>query len=201
MKRYLSTLFSLAALLLAAASATAQTFVTVGTGTTSNTTTSYPAPFGNYYWGARHQFFVTAAQLSAAGLPSGAQVQSMGFNVTNTNGAAAHQSFQIRVFTTTATNPLSASWFSGTPVAQTTTTNHTPVTGWNQFTFTSPFTWNGTDNLVIETCFNNVSYNVNASTQWTTTLSGATFSRWYRADATGVCTSTLTTGTSTTTRP
>ncbi|MFN4931276.1 MAG: hypothetical protein ACK5HE_07670, partial [Bacteroidota bacterium] len=35
----------------------------VGTGTIQNTTTSYPAPYGNFYWGAKHQFLVTAAEL------------------------------------------------------------------------------------------------------------------------------------------
>ncbi|MCS6916987.1 MAG: putative metal-binding motif-containing protein, partial [Chitinophagales bacterium] len=178
----------------------AQNFSIIGTGTTANTSTSYPAPFGNFYWGARHQFFVTAAQLSAAGIPAGASIQSLGFNVTATNGAGTHNSFQILVYKTTSTNPISTAWFSGTPAASTTPVNHLPVVGWNQFSFNTPFTWYG-ENLIIETCFNNSSYTWNASTQWTTTLSGATFSRWYRADAAGVCASIATTGTSTTTRP
>ncbi|MCS6917065.1 MAG: hypothetical protein NZM08_05225, partial [Chitinophagales bacterium] len=185
-----------------ASTAMAQTFSIVGTGTTSNTSSGYPAPFGNFYYGARHQFFVTAAQLSAAGIPAGASIQSLGFNVTATNFAATHNSFQILVYTTTLTNPISTAWFtSPMPAASTTPVNHLPVVGWNQFSFTTPFIWNGTDNLIIETCFQNTSWTANASTQWTTTLSGATFSRWYRADAAGVCASTLSSGTSTTIRP
>ena len=38
----------------------AQTIV-LGTGTLHNDPTSYPAPYGNYYKGARHQVLVRAA--------------------------------------------------------------------------------------------------------------------------------------------
>lgn len=37
----------------------AQGLIVVGSGSGSNATNSYPAPFGNFYMGARHQFFVT----------------------------------------------------------------------------------------------------------------------------------------------
>ena len=52
---------------------------TIGTGTTSNTGTSYPAPYGNYYWGAKHQFIYYASELIAAGATAGSMSQ-MGFN-------------------------------------------------------------------------------------------------------------------------
>src|SRR5690606_25918619 len=37
------------------------TLATFGTDSTTNINTSYPAPYGNYYYGARHQFLITAA--------------------------------------------------------------------------------------------------------------------------------------------
>ncbi|WKZ66393.1 MAG: GEVED domain-containing protein [Flavobacteriales bacterium] len=187
---------------LLALSSQAQTFSIVGTGTAANTATGYPAPFGQYYWGARHQFFVPAAQMAAAGIAAGSQVQSIGFNVTALNGTAAHTGWQIRVFNVGANaNPISAGYVTTGQIANTVATTYTPVVGWNQFSFVAPFVWNGTDNLVIETCFNNAGFSNNASTQWTNTLAGATYSRWYRADASGVCASTLSTSTSATTRP
>jgi hypothetical protein len=192
----------LAHILFSSASIFAQNFSIVGNGTAANTSTSYPAPFGNYYWGSRHQFFVTAAQLSAAGIPANASISSLGFNVTATNAAAVHQGFTVRVFTTTAANPISTGWVTTGQVAQTNAVNHAPVVGWNQFNFQAPFTWNGTANLVVEVCFNNGSFSSNASTQWTTTgLGTGTWSRWFRSDATGVCANTGTTGTSTSIRP
>jgi hypothetical protein len=37
----------------------------IGSGTLSNTSSSYPSAFGNYYWGAKQQFLFTAAELTA----------------------------------------------------------------------------------------------------------------------------------------
>jgi hypothetical protein len=179
----------------------AQTFSVVGNGTASNSTTTYPAPFGQYYYGARHQFLVTAAQLSAAGVASGATISSIGFDVSATNSSAAHNGFQIKVYSTTVADPLSSAYLTTGLVAQTVAATVTPVAGWNQITLSASFVWDGTSNLVIETCFNNSGYSVNASTRWTTNLSGATYSRYRYADATGVCTNTTTTATSLTTRP
>jgi hypothetical protein len=176
-----------------------QSFAIVGNGTAANTTTGYPAPMGNYYFGARHQFFVTAAQLTAAGVSSNSMISSVGFNVTNTNSTPNLTGFQIKVYTTSAANPISAGWLTTGLVGQSNAANITLTTGWNQISLASSFAWNGTSNLVIETCFNNTGYGSNASTQWTTTgLGTGTWSRWYRADASGVCANTLSTNTSTT---
>jgi len=179
-----------------------QTFSIVGTGTGANTTTSYPAPFGNYYWGAKNQFYITAAQLTAAGIPANASISSIGFDVVADNGTTVHTGFQVTVFATATANPISAGYVTAGQVGQTASVNYNPVTGWNQINFAAPFIWNGTSNLVVQTCFNNSAFGTNATTRWTTTgLGTGTWSRWYRADAAGVCGSTLTTGTSTTTRP
>src|SRR4051812_41594753 len=71
---------------------TAQSFYSVvGNGTTSNLNTGYPAPYGNWYFGAKHQFYVTPAELTAAGMSGGIAVKSLGFNVTNKNTATSPQ--------------------------------------------------------------------------------------------------------------
>jgi len=44
---------------------------TIGSGQIQNTNTDYPAPYGNYYWGARHQIIFRADELIAAGLTAG----------------------------------------------------------------------------------------------------------------------------------
>ena len=61
--------------------------VTVGTGVAVNTTTSYPAPYGNYWGGARHQYIITAAELTALGASAG-NVVDLAFDVVTVNGAA-----------------------------------------------------------------------------------------------------------------
>ena len=57
----------------------------IGTGTIQNANTDYPAPYGNWYWGARHQMLIRASELSAAGLTAG-MINSIGFEVAATNG-------------------------------------------------------------------------------------------------------------------
>ncbi len=59
-----------------------QGLLTIGTGTTTNTNTTWPAPYGNWYSGARHQMIITAAELVAAGASaSGGAITSLAFNV------------------------------------------------------------------------------------------------------------------------
>ncbi len=57
----------------------------IGTGTITNSNTDYPAPYGNWYWGARHQMLILASELQAAGLNAG-PISSLSFQVASTNG-------------------------------------------------------------------------------------------------------------------
>jgi hypothetical protein len=157
---------------------------------------SYPAPYGNYWWGARHQLLYTAAELSAAGLGAG-NITTIAFNVTALNGTTAHQGYNVQMKNTTVTS-LTTTWETGlttvlNPAAR------TPVLGWNTYTLDVPFNWDGTSNLLVEVCFNNSSYTYNASTQWTTGLAG-NYAHDYHNDASGICTDNSA-GTLYTTRP
>jgi len=57
---------------------------TIGTGNIQNGYTDYPAPYGNWYWSARNQMLIPAAELTAAGLTAG-PINSLGFNVAATD--------------------------------------------------------------------------------------------------------------------
>lgn len=59
--------------------------VVIGNGSVTNSNTDYPAPYGNWYWGARHQILILASELQAAGLTSG-PISSLAFQVAATNG-------------------------------------------------------------------------------------------------------------------
>src|SRR5690606_19302243 len=136
----------------------------------------------NFYYGARHQMLVTAAELSASGMMPGMQISSIGFNITNLNNAPTHQNWAITVYTTTSNDPIAAAYLTSGAVSTSTITNYTGVIGWNQ-TQISPFTWNGTDNVVVETCFCNAGWDYNYSTEWTTNLSGGSVkTRWTNED-------------------
>ncbi|MCE2840656.1 MAG: hypothetical protein LW729_04650 [Bacteroidetes bacterium] len=75
-----------------------QISVTVGSGTLQNTPTSYPAPYGNFYWGARHQMIIRASELNALGV-SGGGLTSVGFMVVTPSGIPL-QNFTISIGTT-----------------------------------------------------------------------------------------------------
>lgn len=57
----------------------------IGTGNITNSNTDYPAPYGNWYWGARHQILILASELQAAGLTAG-PIQTLAFQVASTIG-------------------------------------------------------------------------------------------------------------------
>ena len=73
---------------------------TVGSGLTSNSSSGYPAPYGNFYWGAKNQFLFLASELSAAGLVAG-NITSLAFNATNLNASAALTNYNMAIATTT----------------------------------------------------------------------------------------------------
>ncbi|MBS1585096.1 MAG: T9SS type A sorting domain-containing protein [Bacteroidetes bacterium] len=177
----------------------AQTTWQIGTGTTSNDQYTYPTPYGNWYSGMHTQFLYTAAELTAAGMTPGT-IDQLAFNLTATNGAQPLQSYNISIKGTTTTNTNSFQTTGLTLVY--TSPSLSPTVGWNTYTLSTPFNWNGTDNILIDICFwNNANnYTYNGSVQWTTNaVAGVNTSIWYRSDSGGpFCTSTSVTGTSTT---
>lgn len=164
----------------------------VGTGSIVNTSTGYPAPYGNWYEGARHQFLFLASELSAAGLVAG-NINSMSFNATNLNASDPLINYNVAISTTTLIS-LSAIQTTGF-TTYFSTPSYTPVVGANVHTFSTPFVWDGVSNIIIETCFNNTpngfSNNVSVSQSSTPFVS----SIWYRNDGDpNVCTSTTISG-------
>ena len=101
--------------------------VTIGTGTGSNASNTYPAPYGNYYFGARHQFLYTATELTAAGLGAG-NITSIAFNIIAINGSPTHLGYTVQMKNSTLTN-LSSWETSLTTVLN--PASRTPVAGWN----------------------------------------------------------------------
>lgn len=160
-----------------------QAFV-IGSATGSNSSGSYPAPFGRFYYGSRHQFVYTAAELQAAGLTSATVLDSVGFNVTAVNGADYHARFTIRVGNVAGAN-LASGWIDTTLLTKVyqNIAGVQPVLGWNMFKLNEPFLWDGTSDLVVETFHNDVvTYTQNASTQWTNTSLSITPTRYLVLD-------------------
>ena len=162
----------------------AETQQTIGSSSTVNGSTSWPAPFGNWYKNAKHQFLFTAAELQAAGFIGG-KITEIAWETTATNNATGtFESYTIKMGCTNITSL--STWESGL------TTVFSPqdisvVLGWNTLLLTTAYEWDGISNLLVEICYDNLSsaYTYN----WATPYQATTFnsSIEYHSDITPAC--------------
>lgn len=142
---------------------------TVGTGTTSNSTTSYPAPYGNWYTSAKHQFLFKASELIAAGI-TGGKIDQIDFNVSTITGITAYHEYTINMGCTNLTTLTN--WVTGLSNVYTPKT-YNVASGWNGHVFDLAYEWDGISNVVVEICFSEMpptsNYTNNCSSPYTTT--------------------------------
>ena len=119
----------------------------LGTGTLAPTATSYPNPFSAYYGGVKHQMLYTATELQAQGLIAG-PITQLKFDL-STFAANACTDLTIRMGTTS--NTALTTFVTGTSTVYGPTTFTPSATGIITFTLTTPFVWNGTSNIIVET--------------------------------------------------
>ncbi len=169
---------------------------TIGIQTGANTSTTWPAPYGNWYRNAKHQFLFTAAELQAMGFVGG-KITEIAWQVTQINGTTNYNSYTISMGCTGTTDLTT--WEGGlTQVFS--PQNISIATGWNTHVLTTAYEWDGISNLVVEVCYDNLatSYTNNSITPYTTT--GFNSSIYYFSDGTPACPYT-TTQTVSTNRP
>jgi gliding motility-associated-like protein len=160
----------------------------IGTGTNAIGGTTYPAPYGNWYWGARHQMLYTAAELqtmTGTAPGAGAKLTSFGLDVAQLGSQTNYQNFEIYI-TCTGSNDLNSGWATGLTQVYN-SAGETIFTGWNDYTFSQAYDWDGTSNLVVQVCFNNSSFTGNGNAYTNTTATPFTSVRYSRADQSGVC--------------
>ncbi len=133
--------------------------IDVGTGSGSNSQNDYPAPYGNFYQGAKHQMLIQASELTALGVSAG-NIYSLAFDVTGVNGVQL-EDFTIGIKLTTQN---SVNMFQTGLTNVFGPVNYTETTGYNTHTFSSPFYWDGTSNVLVQTCFRSGNWSANAST-------------------------------------
>ncbi len=170
-------------ILLFSFSGLSQTTITIGSGSSTNTNTDYPAPYGNWYFGAKHQMLILASELGAQGMTAG-DITSLAFNVAAVEGTPLTD-FTIKIKNTTSTT-VAPTFETGLTTIYGPQT-YTESIGWNTHSFSSPFYWDGTSNVLIETCFNNAAFTGNAETYMSSTSFESTSVRFQ--DASGVCSS------------
>ncbi|MBK7239413.1 MAG: T9SS type A sorting domain-containing protein [Flavobacteriales bacterium] len=158
----------------------AQTYVTIGSTNGSNSTTSYPTPFGDYYESHKAQYLFRGSELSASGMSAGT-ITEIQWYVTSLGSAGNHERFTLYAGTTGSTQ-LGNNSFLATPTQQFGPTDYYPTSGLNSFTLASPIVWNGSDNILVQIChgsenayigwWNNPNTSTNnARVEWQTGLS------------------------------
>ncbi|WP_353118376.1 MBG domain-containing protein [Myroides odoratus] len=126
-----------------------------GTGTLATGATSYPNPLSAYYGGVKTQMLYTKDELLAKGLTAGSTIQTLAFEL-NAFVASQCKDFTIRMgHTTGAAMTLTSLGTSSTLTTVYNSLSFTPsASGFVTFTLNTPFVWDGTSNLIIETVHN-----------------------------------------------
>ena len=187
------------------------TLVGVGNGTTGNSSSGYPAPYGNYYKNQREQYLFTASELIAAGLIPG-KISSISFqvnsimpvNTTSMSNLSTYigtlPNYSIKLKCSSAT---SLSDFDNSGLNQVFFGNVTPTVGLNTQSFSNAYEWDGSTSLIVDLCYTR--NNALSNEYWTSnpvtpqTNTGVNKTVYFRSDATPACG--ITNGTSSLTRP
>ncbi|HOA10750.1 MAG TPA: choice-of-anchor D domain-containing protein, partial [Tenuifilaceae bacterium] len=132
------------------------------------------------------QSVYTKAELNAAGVFGPVYISQVGFNVTGVPNKTM-PNFVVRMKHTTATDV--SSWIDNTNLVTVyTNASYTiSTTGYNMLTLSTPFLWNGTDNLLIDTAFGLIgSYSQTGTVQYTSVANGYRYTCNDSADQTNV---------------
>ncbi len=119
-------------------------------GTSTSTTTNVTTPYNASYRKAKFQYLITAAEMNAGGLSSGA-ITDLSFFVTQLNTSAGYDSFSISMGCTSQT-VLSGS-FNNTLLEVLPPTHASPNLGWSPHPFQHYFNWDGVSNIIVQVCY------------------------------------------------
>ncbi len=157
----------------------------IGSGTSS--TSAYSAcPINVYYQSLHGQSVYTKTELNAAGVVGPTMITKIGFNVTGTPNNAM-PNYIIRMGHTSAIN--GETWIPASAVSTVwTASSYQPSsTGWNMLTLSTPFEWNGVDNIVVDTAFGRIgSYSSTGTVQYTSMNSGYRYTQSDYSDQTNL---------------
>jgi len=175
---------------------TSSNVVTIGTGTN----TTGVMPYGTYYMDERAQIIITKAELQAAGFTGANKyIKSLAFNALTAN-AQTMSSFTIKMSHITNTSFINTSFLTGNNATTVYNSNFVASSNqWNTHNFTTPFVYNGTDNILIDICWNNSSYTNNTSVYSSTTTNFMTLYKRQDITSGGLCVTTS--GTQSKSRP
>ncbi|MBS1635869.1 MAG: T9SS type A sorting domain-containing protein [Bacteroidetes bacterium] len=139
--------------------------LTIGNGTITNTNSTWPTPYGNWYSNARHQFLFLASELQAAGFSAG-KISSIAFMIQSVNGLTNYPNYSISMRCTLLDSLPAINQFETGLYQVYSVPNYAVQTGWNTHNFQQAYDWDGLSNLIVEVCYgqnpfstSNYSYN------------------------------------------
>jgi hypothetical protein len=100
----------------------------------------------------RHQLLYTAAEMTAAGFTAGS-ITSLTFNVSSVGSGSANN-YTIKLANVATAGPLTGTFATGTFTTVYSAATYTAVSGNNTHTFSTPFAWDGTSNILVDICYN-----------------------------------------------
>lgn len=139
-----------------AAAGTSTATPQIGTGTLTAPSGTNGGPFNNYYRNQTSQFLYTAAEIVAAGGGAGS-INSVAFNClgipVQSSGNSTLPNYKLYIKTVPSTT-TTLTWQAASTFTQVyANATFNPALGWNTLTFTTPFPYNGVDNVVICFCY------------------------------------------------
>ena len=112
----------------------------------------FQSPFAAANVKQKSQILYKAAELTAAGVKPG-NITGLSLNISKNSGAGfVYQGLTIKMGHSLNTSLSPVNDASYTTVYS---SNYSTVSGWNSFTFATPFVWDGTSNVVVVICYDN----------------------------------------------
>lgn len=146
-------------------------YVDVGTENNSNSFTSPPFIYGDWYKSGKCQMLFTSDELQALGYTAG-KITSLAWEVDTIHPSASTQYCDFTVMIG-CTNITSLDSMANGLVQVYTSAYDTVHLGWNEVTLDAPYQWDGISNLIVQVCFNNIhcqtSYTYNTPTKYSNT--------------------------------
>lgn len=117
---------------------------------------TYNTPYKTHFEDSRSQYIITSNELIAAGGVAG-PILSLSFYVQNANLFPLN-GFTIKIGHTNQDTLTNVFLFNGGFTNCFSQTIPGTTAGWNTYNFSNPFIWNGTENIVLEICFDNTNF-------------------------------------------
>ena len=141
----------------------------VGTGTATTSNIEIPTAFMNRWSQGKQQYIYTKEELNAIGVYAG-DITYLAFKIVSLGSAATNSNYTIKMKSVAQSSFANSDFLTGgfTTVFGPVTYTHT-ASGWQEFNLTTPFSWDGNSNILLELTQNGADSLYNAETFYSVT--------------------------------